>query len=89
MNFEVADLVLSHLRKERFRKREYHKLKLKKNGPCRILRKFSVNVYEIEFEKYVGICPIFNVAYMYPFHVGESSQAEDDIDNEQQIHWRK
>ena len=50
MNFEVGDLVLAHLRKERFTKGAYNKLKSKKIGPCRILRKFSANAYEIEFK---------------------------------------
>ena len=48
VNFEVGDLVLTHLRKERFPKREYNKLKFKKTRPCRVLRKFSANAYEIE-----------------------------------------
>ena len=42
-NHEVGDLVLAYLRKERFPKREYNKIKLKKIEPCRILRKFSAN----------------------------------------------
>jgi hypothetical protein len=44
----VRDQVLSHLRKERFPRGTYNKPKLKKRGPCKILRKFGANAYEIE-----------------------------------------
>ena len=66
-NFEVGDIVLAHLRKERFPKGEYNKLKMKKIGPCKILRKFSTNTYELEMPTGIGISPIFNIANIYPF----------------------
>ena len=47
-NYEVVDLVLAYLKRDRFPKGEYNKLKMKKIGPCRILRKFSANAYELE-----------------------------------------
>jgi hypothetical protein len=43
------------LRKERFPRGMYNKLNMKKIGPCRILRKFTANAYEIEFPDNVGI----------------------------------
>lgn len=45
VQFEVRDLVLAHLHKERFPKGEYNKLKMKNIGPYEILRKFSTNTY--------------------------------------------
>lgn len=53
--------MLAHLRKERFPRGEYNKLKLKKIEPCKILRKFSANVYELELPVDIGISLIFNV----------------------------
>jgi hypothetical protein len=48
LQFEVGDKVLAHLRKEIFPRGTYNKLKMKKRGPCKILRKFATNSYEIE-----------------------------------------
>ena len=48
-------MVLAHLRKERFPKGEYNKLKMKNIGPCRILKIFSANVYELEMPTGIGI----------------------------------
>ena len=66
-NYEVGDLVLAYLKRAIFPKGEYNKLKMKKIGPCKILRKFSANAYELEIPTGVGISPIFNVADLYPY----------------------
>ena len=65
-------MVLAYLKRDRFPKQEYNKLKMKKIGPCRIIRKFSANAYELELPIGVGISPIFNVADLYPYVTGDT-----------------
>jgi hypothetical protein len=64
LQFEIGDQFLAHLRKERFPRGTYNKLKMKNIGPCKILRKFDANAYEIELLDDVDISPIFNVLDM-------------------------
>ena len=89
-NYEVGDLVLAHLRKERFPKGEYNKLKMKKIGPCHILRKFLANAYELEMPTGIGISPIFNVADIYPFVANDTGHITGgkDLDDED-LQWLK
>ena len=77
LQFEFGDLILAHLRKERFPKGTYNKLKMKKIRPCKVLKKFGENDYDIELPDGIGISPIFNVSYLYPYKDEEAEAGSE------------
>jgi hypothetical protein len=79
LQFEVGDLVLAHLRKERFPRGTYNKMKMKKIGPCRVLKKFRENTYEIEFLNGIEISVIFNIANLYPYQAEEEESRTEEL----------
>ena len=76
-------MILAHLRKERFPRGTYNKLKMKKIGSCKIIRKFEANAYEIELPDGVRISPIFNIADLYPYKDDETGEKE----NKNEVQW--
>jgi hypothetical protein len=58
---------------------------MKKIGPCKILRKFDANAYEIELPEGVGISPIFNISDLYPYREDDTRGSED----QKEIQWEK
>ena len=78
LQFEVGDVVLAHLRKERFSRGTYTKLKMNKIRPCKVLRKFGENAYEIELTDGIRISLIFDIADLYPYRAGETETASDE-----------
>jgi hypothetical protein len=50
---------------------------MKRIGPCKILRKFDANAYEIELPDDVVISPIFNISDMYPYKGNEARETKD------------
>ena len=62
-------------------------MKRKKIGPCRIFRKFLANDYELEMPTGVDISPIFNVAYLYPYVVGDTRTFAKGEDPTEDLQW--
>jgi hypothetical protein len=85
LQFEVGDFILAHLRKDRFPRETYNKMKMKKIGPCKVIRKFGANAYEIKLPDGVKISPIFNIVDLYPYRA-EGARAEEE---QKEIQWTK
>jgi hypothetical protein len=86
LQFEVGELILAYLRKERFPRGTYNKLKMKKIRPCKVLKKMGENDYEIELPDAIRISQIFNISDLYPYRAGE---IESGSDEQSEVQWKK
>ena len=60
-----------HLKKDHFLVGTYNKLKMKKFGPCKIVKIHdSRNAYEVEFLVELNISQIFNILYLTEYYEG-------------------
>jgi hypothetical protein len=51
---------------------------MKKIGPCRILRKFGENAYELELPEGIGISLIFNISDLYPYRTDTADTGTEE-----------
>ena len=56
-----------YLRKGRLPTRVSEKLRNKKYGPCKILKKINDNAYVVDLPKDLAISSTFNVAYIFEY----------------------
>ena len=84
LHFQVRDLVMIHLRKERMPREKYTKLIMKKRGPFKILKKCGNNAYHIDFPTNLGISPIFNVVDIYAFNSPKDIEKVEVVQQQQE-----
>ena len=77
LQFEVGDMILAHLRKERFPRGTHNKMKMKNIGLYKVIRKFGANAYEIELPDGIRISSIFNVFDLYPYRDQEEGAEKE------------
>ena len=69
-----------HLRKEHFLVGTYNKLKMKKFGPCKIVKRHdSGNTYKVELPTKLNISPVFNILDLTEFYEGGDGDEVADI----------
>ena len=80
MIFNIGDLVWLHLRKDRFPQGRKSKLRLRADGPFKVLARYNNNAYKIDIprDKY-SMSDIFNIKDLSPYHGDEDFDPRSDL----------
>jgi len=68
VQYQPADLVWIHLRKERFPSKRRSKLLPRSDGPFEILENIGPNAYKVDLPREYGVSATFNVVDLSPYH---------------------
>ena len=66
--FQKRDLVPVHLGKDRFPPGKYTKLRLRANGPFKVLQHIGNNAYKIKLPDGYDVSSTFNISDLSPYH---------------------
>ena len=73
--FQIRDEIMVHLRKEHFLVGTYNKMKMRKFGPCKIVKRHDSgndyeNSYEVELPIELNISLVFNISDLIEYYEG-------------------
>ena len=77
--FQVGNEVMVHLRNDHFLSGTYNKLKMKKFGPCKIVKRHDFgNAYKVELPVKLNISLVFNISNLIEFYEwGDGDEVAD------------
>nr|GFA01863.1 reverse transcriptase domain-containing protein [Tanacetum cinerariifolium] len=75
--FNEGDLVWIHLRKERFPRGRFGKLRPRADGPFKVLKRINDNAYKIELPGHYNVSATFNVGDLTPYVPSDNDVVTD------------
>ena len=71
-DFSKGDLVMVHIKKNRFPTSTYNKLKDRQISPFPIIEKYGDNAFKFDLPSHIHIHPVFNVADLKSYHAPDN-----------------